>query len=215
MIKNILFDMDGVLIDSEEAIRASCIRMFGELGVEASHDDFIPFTGMGENRFIGGVAEKYGVPFTPEMKARAYSFYGDVAPDTVVIYDGIPELVRELRAKGYKLAVASSADSIKVGINLRCMGLSEKDFDAVVTGSDVTAHKPDPEVFLTAAERIGADLTETVVIEDAVAGCRAAVAAKMRCIGVTTSFAASDLTAAGATYTVEKTPDIVPLLEKM
>ena len=88
-------------------------------------------------------------------------------------------------------------------------------FFKLASAYDISRSKPDPEVFLKAGEGIGANPAETVVIEDAVAGCQAAIAAGMRCIGVTTSFSAAELTAAGASYTVEKTPEIVPLLEKM
>ena len=55
MIKNVIFDMDGVLVDSEVAIRTACVKMFERRGVIVKKEDFIPFTGMGENRFIGGV----------------------------------------------------------------------------------------------------------------------------------------------------------------
>ena len=60
MIKGVLFDMDGVLLDSEEFITRAGILMFKEKGFEVKESDFKPFTGMGENRFLGGVAEKYG-----------------------------------------------------------------------------------------------------------------------------------------------------------
>ena len=58
----ILFDMDGVLIDSEYCMRLSSILALKEYGIEATHEDFMEFTGMGEDRFIGGVVEKYGKP---------------------------------------------------------------------------------------------------------------------------------------------------------
>ena len=209
MIKNIIFDMDGVLVDSEAAIRAASIKMFGRRGLAVEAEDFIPFTGMGETRFIGGVAEKYGMDFTPDMKAEAYAIYGEIAGEHVVVFDGVGELIPELRRRGYKLAVASAADDVKVRVNLRCLGLTYDDFDAVVTGSDVTKFKPDPQCFLMACEKLGGIPGESLVVEDAVAGCRAAKAAGMICAGVTSTFGADELLAAGADYTVEKTPEIL------
>lgn len=215
MIKNIIFDMDGVLLDSENGIRTACIRMFAGRGVTARHEDFVPFTGMGENRFIGGVAEQYGVAFDPAMKAEAYQIYEQLAPELVIVYDGIKELILALRQQGYRLAVASSADETKVLINLRCLQLAREDFDALITGTDVARNKPFPDIFLAAAEKIGARPEQTLVIEDAVSGCQAAVAAGMRCIGVTSTFSAEALRGAGAARIVEKTVDILPLIETL
>lgn len=215
MIKNVIFDMDGVLIDSEKAIRVSCMEMLKEHGVTARHEDFMPFVGMGEDRFIGGVAELYQVEYNTGMKDRAYEIYGQHGREHILVYDGIKELVLELKKKGYRIAVASAADRVKVVINLGCIGLTEADFDAVVTGSDVVNKKPDPEIFLAAAQKIGANPAETMVVEDAVSGCQAARAAGMSCTGVTTSFDAETLKQAGAMYTVCQTRELLDILEKI
>ena len=70
--KAILFDMDGVLIESEFLMRASAIHALAQYGIEAKHEDFVEFTGMGEDKFVGGVAEKYGHTYTFDMKEKAY-----------------------------------------------------------------------------------------------------------------------------------------------
>ena len=215
MIRYVIFDMDGVLVGSEEAIRTACIKMFQRRGITALPDDFIPFTGMGENRFIGGVAEKYGVQFDLDMKADAYNIYGEIAKDYVVVYGGVKQLVIDLKERGYKIAVASAADDIKVKVNLACIGLTENDFDAVVTGSDVSKHKPDPEAFLMACKKIGGVPEQSVVVEDAIAGCQAAKAAGMLCIGVMSTFDADALKAAGADFVVDKTPEVLTVVQKM
>ena len=215
MVKNILFDMDGVLVDSEHAIREACISMLAEHGVAAAHEDFKPFTGMGEIRFIGGVAEKYGLAYRPEMKERAYEIYGEIAAQHLKVYPGIPELVAALRGRGLKLAVASAADLVKVRINLGCMGLELSDFDAVVTGSEIKNLKPAPDIFLEAARRIGALPAETLVVEDAVSGVKAACAAGMRAVGVTTSFDGAVLREAGAFAILSETRELLGLLESI
>jgi HAD superfamily hydrolase (TIGR01509 family) len=213
MIKNIIFDMDGVLVDSEEAIRAASIEMFGRRGLTVKAEDFIPFTGMGETRFVGGVAEKYGMDFMPSMKDEAYAIYAEIADESVIVFGGVTELIKTLRERGYKLAVASAADEVKVRVNLRCLGLTYDDFDAVVTGSDVTKFKPDPQCFLMACEKLGGIPEQSLVVEDALAGCRAAKAAGMACIGVMSTFGADELKSSGADYTVERTPEMLEIIK--
>ena len=75
--KAVLFDMDGVLIDSEEYMAKTGVRALKKYGIEAKESDFAEFVGCGENRYVGGVAEKYGVPYRTEMKEYLYACYGE------------------------------------------------------------------------------------------------------------------------------------------
>lgn len=214
-IKSILFDMDGVLLDSEYAVRTACIQMLQEYGIRASHEDFLPFTGMGEDGFIGGVTEKYGVAYSTEMKDKAYAIYDTIAAEKIHLFPGIREMVLELQRRGLGLAVASSADRVKVNINLRCLGLSPDDFQAVITGSDIRRKKPDPEIFLTAAAGIPTDPAQCMVVEDAPSGVRAAKAAGALCAAVTSTFSQAQLREAGADFILAHTPDLLALLETL
>lgn len=194
MIKAVIFDMDGVLLDSEPLIREAAMRMFAEHGLTVQPEDFRPFVGTGEDRFIGGVAEKYGFPLDPARdKARTYEIYADVVKGKIEPLRGVPEFIEKARAKGLKLAVASSADQIKIEINLGGIGIPMEAFDAIVSGSDVTKKKPNPEGFLKAAEKLGVKPEECLVVEDAINGVQAAKAANMKCLAVTTSFTPADL----------------------
>ena len=215
MISHVLFDMDGVLINTERAIRLACIKTLSEHGVQAKPEDFIEFTGMGETRFIGGVAEKYGLVYKPKMKTRAYEIYAEIANENVEIYHGIPDMLRALRERGITFALASSADLVKVKINLACMGVSPAEFAALVTGSDIENLKPAPDIFLEAARRIDADPAETIVVEDAISGLAAAKAAGMRAVGVTSSFDSITLLNAGAERTLDETKDLLSALIQM
>jgi beta-phosphoglucomutase-like phosphatase (HAD superfamily) len=85
---------------------------------------------------------------------------------------------------------------MKVNMNLREIGIPEDTFDAVVTGSDVTHKKPHPEIFLTAAKRMGLSPVNCLVVEDAINGIRAGLAAGCRCLGIMTSFSSEDLAGA-------------------
>lgn len=197
MRQAVLFDMDGVLCDSEAIINAAAIAYFRERGVTVQPEDFHPFVGAGENRYIGGVAEQYGVALEIEAaKARVYELYLELVPDHLQAFPGVHELVDALAARGARLALASAADRLKVDANLREIGLPPERFGAVVTGEMVARRKPAPDVFLAAAAALGVAPADCVVVEDAVNGVQAARAAGMACVAVATSFPAARLTAA-------------------
>jgi HAD superfamily hydrolase (TIGR01509 family) len=196
-IRAAIFDMDGVLTDSEPLINAAAIAMFRELGLNVRPEDFLPFVGTGEDRYIGGVAELYDFPLDLlAAKRRTYEIYLELVPARLEAFSGAQQLVAACRSAGLLIAVASSADRIKVVANLRKIGLPPESWNAVVTGEDVIAKKPAPDIFLKAAEKLGAGAGECVVIEDAVNGIQAALGAGMRCVAVAQSFPAECLQAA-------------------
>jgi beta-phosphoglucomutase len=116
MIKGVLFDMDGVLVDSESFICKAAIMMFENLDLKYQPEDFQPFVGMGENRYIGGVAEKYGIIVDIEkVKARTYKIYekivsGKLSPSWVPMSS-----FQNAEIKDSRLALATSADTNKNG----------------------------------------------------------------------------------------------------
>jgi len=209
VIQAVIFDMDGVLVDTEEFICEAAMKYFEELGVQVKAEDFLAFVGMGENRYIGGVAEKYGVEIEiNSAKVRTYQIYDDIVRGRIVPRDGVMEFLARCQHLGLKTAVATSADRTKMDINLREMGLSEESFTACVNGLEVERKKPYPDIFLFAAQRIGAAPENCLVVEDAVSGVAAAKAAGMKCLGLTTSFSAEQL--AGADWisnTLADAPD--------
>jgi HAD superfamily hydrolase (TIGR01509 family) len=213
-IDGVIFDMDGVLIDSEAFICQAARRMFRErYDADVPPEDFLPFVGAGETKYIGGPAIKHGLTISmPADKIATYEIYLRLIRGQLGPLPGADVFIRALKARGVKVAVASAADRMKVDGNLEAIGFTEADFQAVVTGSDVQRHKPDPQCFLMAMERM--DLTPDVccVVEDAVNGCKAAKAAGMRCLGITSSFDADTLAAAGADWTA---PDLAHVPEAM
>lgn len=186
--KAILFDMDGVLIESEYLMRASAIRALADYGVTARHEDFLEFTGMGEDRFVGGVAEKHGLVYKTEMKELAYDYFGQKVKEEAHVPAGVKEMLEALHGMGLTLAVCSAADLRKVRYNLMAIGVEETMFSALVTGSDVARKKPFPDIYLEGARRIGMDPEDCLVIEDAISGIQAAHAAGMDAVGVPTTF---------------------------
>jgi len=197
IIRGAIFDMDGVLTDSEPLINAAAVAMFKELGLAVQPDDFLPFVGTGEDRYLGGVAGKYRFPIDlPAAKRRTYEIYLGLVPSRLHAFPGAQDLVRACRQASLRVAVASSADRIKIIANLEKIGLPVEEWDAIVTGEDVEAKKPAPDIFLKAAAGLGLRPAECVVVEDAVNGVQAAKAAGMRCVAVAQTFPVELLQAA-------------------
>jgi HAD superfamily hydrolase (TIGR01509 family) len=203
----VIFDMDGVLADSEALICAAAMAMFAEKGLRVRAEDFRPFVGTGEERYLGGVAERYHFKLDlPSAKRRIYEIYLAMVPTDLAAFPGAPELVHRCRRAGLRLALASSADEIKIVANLRKINLPLESWDAVVSGELVKAKKPAPDLFLAAAARLGARPEQCAVVEDAVNGVAAAKAAGMRCIGVAQTFSARELE--GADLVRQKIADV-------
>ncbi|KAL0412893.1 UNVERIFIED_CONTAM: protein SUPPRESSOR OF QUENCHING 1, chloroplastic [Sesamum radiatum] len=132
-VSAVLFDMDGVLCNSEELSRLAGVDVFKEMGVEVTVQDFVPFMGTGEANFLGGVASVKGVKgFNAETaKKRFFEIYLDkyAKPDSGIGFPGAYELIVQCKNKGLKVAVASSADRIKVDANLGAAGLQLSIFE--------------------------------------------------------------------------------------
>ena len=202
MLRAVIFDMDGVLCDSEPFIFEAACRMFLERHARVVQPaDFRPFVGMGEDRFLGGVAAKYGVKLqTAADKDRTYEIYLQLIPGRLQPLPGAHAFIAAARARGLKLALATSADRVKLQGNLAAIKLPEGLFDAAITGTEVLRKKPHPDIFLLAAEKIGVASADCLVVEDAPSGLEAGKAAGCRCLGITSTFAAEQLRAAGADW---------------
>jgi HAD superfamily hydrolase (TIGR01509 family) len=195
--------MDGVLCDSEAFISAAAIRMFQErYNQTVQKEDFIPFIGAGENRFIGGVAEKYGIQWNQEAdKAETYRLYAECVKGHLQALPGVIDFIKKASRAGMLLAIATSADAFKLKVNLTEMGLEQSWFNALVNGLEIEHKKPAPDIFIEAAKRLGLDPAECIVFEDAINGVQAAKSAGAHCVGITSSFTASELMNAGADTT--------------
>jgi beta-phosphoglucomutase len=194
LLQGVILDMDGVLVDSEEYYLDTALRFFAEIGHPVQPEDFAPFTGAGEDTYIGGVADKYNILLnTEEVKPRIYEIYRHIATGHLKPLTGAREFITMCRGRGLKLALASSAQANYVTFNLNEIGIPARVFDALVTGSDVRKRKPDPEAFLLAAERLGVMSRNCLVVEDTVNGVAAAKAAGAQCLGITTSFTRDQL----------------------
>lgn len=197
MLKGILFDMDGVLVDSEEYIFEATKMMFAEHGIVVKREDTFPFVGTGENNYISGIGKANGFEVEIERdKARTYQIYAEITHGKLQALPGVKAFIQRCREFGLKLAIASSADKVKILINLSEIGLSPENFQAIVNGQDVEKKKPFPDIYLLAARRLELDPKECLVVEDAISGVTAGKAANCKCLALTTSFSADLLSEA-------------------
>ena len=193
-IHAVIFDLDGVLVNSEPLINAAAIAMFKEKGLLVQPEDFLPFVGAGEDRYIGGVAEKYHFLLdVSQAKKRTYEIYLDLVPTQLEAFPGVQALVQACRQSGLRVAVASGTDRVKALASLLKISLSEETWDIVVSGEQVKHNKPAPDIFLLTADKLGLAPTACVVLEDSFNGIRAAKAAGMRCVAVAQTFPVSRL----------------------
>lgn len=186
--------MDGVLVDSEKYIFEAAKQMFAEYGIAVKPEDALPFVGMGENRYISGIGQQNGftVDIEPD-KARTYAIYKEITRGKLNALPGVHSFINQCKQKGLKMAVASSADRIKIDINLHEIGLSAETFDIIISGEDVERKKPFPDIYLLAAEKLGLKPEECIVVEDAVSGITSGKFAGCKCLALTTSFKAEQL----------------------
>jgi beta-phosphoglucomutase len=193
-----IFDMDGVLVDTYHAHFQSWLEVARSAGLTFTEEQFAPTFGRTSREII---AKFWGPQLTNEAEIAALDAQKEAAFRRIISRDfpampGAGKLLADLRAAGFALAIGSSGPPENVALVLEklCAGSL---FGAVVTGMDVTRGKPDPQVFLLAAQRLGVPPARCVVIEDAAPGVDAAHAAGMRCVGlVSTGRTPQELSAA-------------------
>jgi beta-phosphoglucomutase len=190
MIKGVIFDLDGVLVSTDEYHYRSWVRLCGEEGFTFFDREFNhQFRGVGRMQCVHILLTAAGEKYTPERQkevAERKNRYFAESLETVTpecLLPGSLEMLGALRSRGVKIAVASNSRNAKPIIERVLIGHL---LDVIVDGYDLTNSKPDPEVFLLAARRLALPPAQCLVVEDAVAGIVAANRAGMRSLGVGT-----------------------------
>ena len=185
MIKAVIFDWDGTLADTKKAVVQSFQKVLREAGCRVGDEFIEKRIGIGTKKtIIEAFREchmRLDVSTLEKLANEKIRIHADLA-HIVTLFDGVTELLETLQGKT-KIALATMSNR-KVVDKLLPAKRIESCFDVVVTADDVTNPKPDSEVFLVAAARLGVKPEECVVVEDSVFGVRAAKAAGMRCIAV-------------------------------
>lgn len=186
-VRAVIFDMDGVIVDSEPYSMQALIDTLRLYGIEPTEEDLRRSYGRRiRDDFVDYFAH-YGVTADVNIAmAHKEARYYHLATGHLQPFPGVMSLLARLRDRGYRLALASSGDRVKVAFGMQALTLNSI-FEVVVSGNDVTYSKPDPEIYVTAAQRLGVAPCQCVAIEDAPAGVEAAKRAGMTCIAVANS----------------------------
>jgi beta-phosphoglucomutase len=187
MIKAVIFDLDGVIVDTAHYHFVAWKRLAKELGIDFNEQDNEQLKGVSRMRSLEIILELGNLRLSQEeMDALAtkknqwfIDYINAMKPEE--IFPGVKEMIQDIRASRIKVALASSsknADTVLTLLNIKNL------FDVIVDGTMITHTKPDPEIFLLAAKKLNLTPSECLVFEDAEAGVEAAIAAGMKCIGV-------------------------------
>ncbi len=185
MLKAVLFDMDGVIIDSEPLHHKAYYGMFETVGISVSPSLYESFTGQSTLNVCKTLCQEFELSQTPEtlvnIKRAIFKdlFFND--PDLQLI-DGVLELIKGYHNNGLTLVLASSASMLTIN-NVFTRFELDQYFKAKLSGADLNASKPHPEIFEKAAAASGFKRNECMVIEDSTNGIDAAKAADIFCIG--------------------------------
>lgn len=210
MAHGVIFDMDGVLVDSGPPHLQSWRILAQNHGVALSDEQFQRCFGQTSRdivRLLWGIAASDAD--VSRLDAEKEAIYRELIRERVPLMPGCRGLLERLRAAGLRLAVATSGPPENLELVLT-EGLIANYFDAEVHGFDVARGKPAPDCFLLAAERLGLLPGDCVVVEDAPVGIRAAVAAGMPVIALAGTHPAETLRAAGANEVVRALDEITP-----
>lgn len=183
-MKAVIFDMDGVLVDSQPYHFKADIDTMAEYGVIKDQKFYEAFAGTLTDNRMRTLRDMFGldVPAEELIEKREKMILDIMANEDIKPVSGIPELLRSIKALGLKTAVASSSGIELIKLVLDRLGIAVY-FDSITSGNDVKMGKPSPDIFLLAAERIGAEPSECLVVEDSENGVRAAKAAGMTALG--------------------------------
>lgn len=189
----ILFDMDGVIFDSEPLHIAAFRTVLSRYGHELSQEDYVEhFAGKtdeaGFDSYFGSFTETFDLPAIMDEKAKVYL---DLADSQLNPYPGIVPLIRELANRG-PLALVTGSLRMEAEAALKAFGINDC-FKVIVAAEDITRSKPDPEGYNRAITELRVSPGQCIIVEDTPSGVRAARAAGVDCIAVTNTHTAEDL----------------------
>lgn len=184
MLKAVIFDMDGVIIDSEPIHNQAAILTLQEFGITLSPDYLLKFTGSTTPHMFRTIIEDYQLSATVEelIEADHANVKKLFKAEGMTPLPGVIDLIKELSQHGVKLAVASSSSLKQIEEVTKAFGI-QKYFDKLISGQNLEHPKPAPDIFLKALSLLGVNQKEALVIEDSTLGTQAAKAASIPCIG--------------------------------
>ena len=176
-IKSIIFDMDGVIFDTERLYLDSCVEIGDEYGIDHVREACYKCIGITSEESAKIMLDMYGEDFElDKFRKEVDALFKERFEDDQPVKPGVRELLTFIKEKGIKTAIASSTAKKSVERELRQTGLIDF-FDEIICGDMVKRSKPAPDIFIEAAKRIGSVPADSIIIEDSFNGIRAAHAA--------------------------------------
>lgn len=197
MICALIWDCDGVLVDSEKHSCSAWLPVLARRGIRADLADIEVFIGRADAAVLAHYRRLTGRPLDGSILDERQEEYYRLARGGLQTFPGLPGLLADLRSRGLPMAVASSGRLEKIRFSLEQTGL-DRHFQILCSATEVERGKPAPDLFLLAARRLGVAPADCAVIEDSVPGLQAAASAGMVPLGFTSSHPAATLRAAGA-----------------
>lgn len=185
MLKAVLFDMDGVIVNTEPLHRKAYFKMFDDVNINVDDDLYASFTGQSTINICKRLVNHYNLDNQPEdlvkikRKHFKYLFEND---NSLTLIEGVFDTIKDYYTNGLKLVVASSASMPNINRIFERFNLNEY-FCGKFSGADLKKSKPHPEIFIKAAHHTDFKTSECMVIEDSTNGIKAAKAADIFCIG--------------------------------
>ena len=213
MVKAIIWDMDGVIVDSEDYHHAGEIATFKHFGVEVDEDLNKQYKGTPLREHFQGLREKLDVEVPlDELLDKQNEHIHKMYSEDVELFGDVKDVLFLLK-KDYKQALATSSERKLVEVVLERFGLKSA-FDEITCGNEVSAGKPDPEIFLKSAEKLGVEASECVVVEDSFNGIKAGKGAGMKMIAHKVSHN-KDIDFSLADFLVEDLEEVPNMIKSM
>lgn len=185
MIKAVIFDMDGVVVNTEPLSHRANTKFYTSLGINVTDDVYSTFIGNSDRNIIQKIKNIYGVDTSEdELFDQCLDFYCNEfdADETLELMPGVKDLIIDLHNNGIVILLASSSSKVKIERVFNRFGLNPY-FSHKISGQDFEFSKPHPAIFLEAVSKSGFTADECIVIEDSTNGVKAAKAAGVFCIG--------------------------------
>ena len=183
--KAVIFDMDGVIFDTEKVYLDIWTEVFEKYGYKMTKELYVNVMGTGRKNVIKTFLENFGddLPIEKMYEEKDNQLFYRIENQGIPLKEGVKELFSMLKEKDYKIALATSAKRERVEKQIKDKWLKES-FDAIVCGDDVEKGKPSPDIFLKAAKEIDVEPENCFVVEDSPAGIKAAFSGGMKGIHV-------------------------------
>ncbi len=184
-LKAVLFDMDGVIVDTEPLHKQAYFLMFKKVGITVSQELYNAYTGQSTIEICKDLVNRFNLSLAAtELVAYKRAFFKELffaETNDLHLLDGVLDLIKDYYNNGVTLVLASSASMVTINNVFTKFDLN-KYFKGKISGADLKASKPHPEIFIKAAEIAGFDKNECIVIEDSTNGIKAAYDGEIYCI---------------------------------